>query len=389
MQDRYAGDVGDFSKFLLLKSLLEGHDHKLGVVWYRRPNEIHNNDGGHVEYLQDPRFKDCDPDLLSKLSRVVHSTRRSIKLLQASAILPENTTYYPNIIDFDVKYGSQSQRDKTARQRARLEWCAEANKALLNSNVLFLDPDNGLEVASCSEYGRMRSGKYAYYEEVSRFLRDRDICVVYQHMNHTCSHIDQISSRIAELRRKVDPLGRILALQCMLYSSRAYFILTSSQQHQNSVKIAIDALMSSACGSMWYLHAEGDPSYITAGTNSPSDGLFEINHDRVDTYKGFGIGPEYKKPCLCGCNKGLTGKGSFYLPGHDAILRANVRKVNDGKIDVSRLSYAMGCGAIVQHRNCYQVLTVAKLRSAWRPFSRSSVEKGTTRPINGTTEIKE
>jgi len=46
MQDRYAGDVGDFVKLGLLRAISPGR--KLGVAWYRYPDEAHNGDGRHT-----------------------------------------------------------------------------------------------------------------------------------------------------------------------------------------------------------------------------------------------------------------------------------------------------------------------------------------------------
>ena len=42
MQDRYAGDIGDFVKLGLLRALSSGC--KLGIAWYRFPDEDHNGD---------------------------------------------------------------------------------------------------------------------------------------------------------------------------------------------------------------------------------------------------------------------------------------------------------------------------------------------------------
>ena len=36
MQDRYAGDVGDFVKYGLLRAIREGK--RLGIAWYLHPN---------------------------------------------------------------------------------------------------------------------------------------------------------------------------------------------------------------------------------------------------------------------------------------------------------------------------------------------------------------
>ncbi len=48
MQDRYAGDVGDFSKLSLLRALADGR--RLAVCWYLVPNELHNDDGARVRW---------------------------------------------------------------------------------------------------------------------------------------------------------------------------------------------------------------------------------------------------------------------------------------------------------------------------------------------------
>jgi hypothetical protein len=63
MQDRYVGDVGDFGKYGLLRSLAA--DLSLGVVWYLGPEESHNADGKHIGYLNSTqknliKFRDCD-----------------------------------------------------------------------------------------------------------------------------------------------------------------------------------------------------------------------------------------------------------------------------------------------------------------------------------------
>ena len=61
MQDRYAGDVGDFVKLGLLRAL--SPERRLGVAWYRFPDEDHNGDGRHISYLeQSDRFGALDPD---------------------------------------------------------------------------------------------------------------------------------------------------------------------------------------------------------------------------------------------------------------------------------------------------------------------------------------
>lgn len=69
MQDKYAGDVGDYVKLALLRSLSE--DRKLGVTWYLYPDERDKKDGKHTGYLKEPsKWRHLDPDLFDALKFV-------------------------------------------------------------------------------------------------------------------------------------------------------------------------------------------------------------------------------------------------------------------------------------------------------------------------------
>lgn len=57
MQDRYTGDVGDFGKLGMLR-LIEKSGLSVGVNWDLVRDELHNNDGKNVGYLDDKKFWD-------------------------------------------------------------------------------------------------------------------------------------------------------------------------------------------------------------------------------------------------------------------------------------------------------------------------------------------
>ena len=66
MQDRYAGDIGDYGKYGLLRWLCCADEHgaafRLGLLWYlfngNEPDAP--NDGRHIQYLLNPRpLKNC------------------------------------------------------------------------------------------------------------------------------------------------------------------------------------------------------------------------------------------------------------------------------------------------------------------------------------------
>ena len=65
MQDRYAGDIGDFGKYGLLRALC-GEALRLGVLWYAFEGDRKRapNDGKRIDYLDPPdeQLRECDPD---------------------------------------------------------------------------------------------------------------------------------------------------------------------------------------------------------------------------------------------------------------------------------------------------------------------------------------
>src|SRR5439155_16365192 len=86
MQNRYAGDIGDYIKLALLRAI--SPDHRLGVLWYLYPDEGHNEDGRHIAYLRDPnRWRHLDPALFDALPVIVGG-ERSVAHIEQARLLP-------------------------------------------------------------------------------------------------------------------------------------------------------------------------------------------------------------------------------------------------------------------------------------------------------------
>lgn len=87
MQNRYTGDIGDFSKLGLLRRLSNA-GFTIGLNWYLTPNEIHNEDGKHIEYLYQPeQYRFLDSQLFDELKRIIDSERREIVAMEKPEIL--------------------------------------------------------------------------------------------------------------------------------------------------------------------------------------------------------------------------------------------------------------------------------------------------------------
>ena len=253
MQDRYSGDVGDFGKFSLLRSLFNDKNACLGVVWYLFPDES-NGDGEHTNYTEKQKFKSCDLDLINKLSKVLEN--RSVHALEINNILKSNTIYFSERLNFHIEYPTQKKVDKKTRLLKRQEWLKNAVRKINRCNVAFLDPDNGLEIDCCRKMSQIRSGKYTYYSEIQALSAGKDACVIYHHLNMSIPHKKQIEFRVRELRARINPSGKIFALRFKPYSPRVYFIL-SELIFEKQLKKNIQRYMGSPCGQFWDNYIEG------------------------------------------------------------------------------------------------------------------------------------
>lgn len=255
MQDRYSGDVGDFGKFGLLRHLVNGTNHKLGINWYLYPDEDHNDDGRFTEYLANQQYKMCDTELHQKLAAVV-ATRRCTKALERSLLFQCETSYFSRCVHFYSDYPGQTQLNKAKRLHLRLEWLNEAVSDLTNCDVLFLDPDNGLEVDSCKSMNQKKSGKFAYYEEINQLHQGRSFTIIYHHLNRHANHgthQEQIRNRAEELKAKIDSVSAVHCLRYTPYSPRAFFIL-APQGSSDEVSNKLVSFQDSPWGAYWDNH---------------------------------------------------------------------------------------------------------------------------------------
>lgn len=170
MQNRYAGDVGDFGKFGLLRHIAHT-GLQIGLNWYLVPDENHNDDGKHIGYLNNKSFIGCDDDLLRRLRKMIYNNNRNVKALEEGGFLPNSvfynrTLYPPNLPNV----------------LSRLQWHENALTTLSNCDIVFLDPDNGLIVKSVS-LGARNSNKYLTENELLDYYQLGKSVIFY---NHRC-----------------------------------------------------------------------------------------------------------------------------------------------------------------------------------------------------------
>ena len=232
MQDRYAGDVGDFGKYALLNWLCAGDGNgrpvlSLGVLWYRFTGAEPNapNDGRHVSYLEAPHcseFRPCAPDLWERMREVVRG-ERSIAAVEASGALPEGTACYAEPLSF-------AQRESRAeRETKRRDWLEAGRRAVGDAELVFLDPDNGFAPHGVSPH-HLKGPKYAYYGDLGWHVEACQSLVAYHHLARHKPHEEQIADRLGVLRARFGNVRDIFAVRYRRGTSRAYFVLPAPER---------------------------------------------------------------------------------------------------------------------------------------------------------------
>jgi hypothetical protein len=218
VQNRYVGDIGDYVKLAVLRKLAPGR--RLGVAWWLLPDESHNNDGGHMEYLTRPNeWRHFDPDLFDSLL-AIDKKRRDVTALEGSYLLP-HAVFARDVVPCDV-------RPISMRVEARKRWLLDIRTRFKDCSLIFLDPDNGIAPERLRPTQR-RAGKSAFISDMTELKRHHQAMVVYHH------HSMRKGGHEAELRYLAGRLresgfGVCGALRAKPWSPRAFFIVDGDEE---------------------------------------------------------------------------------------------------------------------------------------------------------------
>jgi hypothetical protein len=224
MQDRYVGDIGDFVKLSLLDAVSQGN--RLGIIWYLTPDEKHNRDGRHIDYLNDPQqWRDLDPRLFDCLHETVSSNERDITALERIQAF--------QTCKFASEELTVSSRP-AERIAARAAWAKRARESVAGCDLVFLDPDNGLQPDGCT-LRLKKAVKYATLSEIKDLRQDGRTIVLYQHQTHRAGGHDSEIACLAERLRQAG-FDRVDALRARPYSPRVFFFLNATEAIRSKVK---------------------------------------------------------------------------------------------------------------------------------------------------------
>jgi hypothetical protein len=225
VKDQYFGDVNDFRKYGLLRSLAVSSDLRVGVCWMLTESKPDGRDGKSLSYLDKPEeYRRFDPDLFDWLKRVVRveKDRRRTALIEKSEMLGSA-----------LFYSKPLPKGRSDRE----EYCSECAKRFARCDLVFFDPDNGLEVRSTPR-GRKNSSKYLYWDEVCATFRGGSSVMVYQHF--------PFEKREAYIARMTEELRQ--RTQASAVSSfktpHVLFLLASQESHVAAFRAQLAAIRS-------------------------------------------------------------------------------------------------------------------------------------------------
>jgi len=165
MKNQYFGDVNDFRKYGLLRAFAAA-GLSIGVCWLLTADDA-GGDGELRGYLSKPsRWRRYDADLYDRLQQLQQpGVPRSVTYASKWGLVPGATYFDEELTDNSDK---------------RNDYFRAALAALRGCDVLFLDPDNGVEVQSTAR-GKRGSTKYIYWSELHEAYDNGHSLLVYQH----------------------------------------------------------------------------------------------------------------------------------------------------------------------------------------------------------------
>lgn len=221
MKDQYFGDVNDYRKYGLLRLLTIPGSLRLGVCWMLTANDG-RTDGRFRSYLREPhKHRHHDPDLFDCLKHAV-CQKQDLRAtcIEQSGLLGQ------------AVFQSRLLTDCRDLRRGYFSECASL---FAGCDLVFFDPDNGLEIKN-KRPGHKNSCKFLLWDEVcSTFMTGASV-LIYQHFPRE-KREPYIARRAEDLRQRTG------AATIFSYRTpRVLFLLASQDRHSNGFRSQLTAV---------------------------------------------------------------------------------------------------------------------------------------------------
>ncbi len=206
MKDKYTGDIGDFAKIILLNEINSVKNVILGINWYYHNREYcyekKQIDGKHIDYLRNDRknLKRYEPKVYQKLLSIIEKDGRKVE----------------NIFELINVQANHHYKVDVPNKNNRNQWINDSLEKLSVSNLLFLDPDNG--IAYDDKYGNV---KHVLQKEIVQLYNSGKSLIIYNHKDRKSEK--QYRNKFTAVSTKLVPKPKnIYVLRASMNSVRDY-----------------------------------------------------------------------------------------------------------------------------------------------------------------------
>jgi hypothetical protein len=210
MKNQYFADINDYRKYGILRLLVGKGEKKAAICWMLTEDDK-SSDGKFTNYIKQPdKWRIYDTTLFDSLAACLENQEnRSVEWAEKNNLIPS------------AVYFSELLRDEKEKRK---EYFEKFKQIAAESDFVFFDPDNGIEVKSVP-YGRRKSKKYLYWREITDTFSMGKSLLIYQHFIR--KKRDVFIQELADKFKEYLGTRNIFALR----TAHVVFLLVPQYQH--------------------------------------------------------------------------------------------------------------------------------------------------------------
>ncbi len=220
MKNRYFANVNDYFKYGLLRRFAAA-GLKSTVGWMLTPDDQGSEGDRPVYLLRPSEWKGFDPELFDWLKATRNSQpERGVSSIEDAGIL-SGVRFFSSLVP--------------EHEDLRRRWFEDLIEAARGSDLVFLDPDIGLEVPSVP-LGKPSSTGYVYWDEISSIFKRGFSLLVYQQF-----HRKERSAFMSEMYELLGQKTGAVSGEA-IKTPQVLFLLAAQAHHAEACEIALEAV---------------------------------------------------------------------------------------------------------------------------------------------------
>lgn len=168
--------------------------------------------------------------------------KRYIKEIEKGLILPKETIFYSRPLPYSSAKPSE-------REEERKNWFTESLSQLKSADIIFLDPDNGVQTDKIKKT-QEDAIKYVFKDEIEEYYELGKSLIIYNHRDRTPE--EEYKRKIASLGQ-INPRNGVKVLEFKRVSVR-HFIFLIQKDHLDLIDQTIDYLRSEPCNFLFEIY---------------------------------------------------------------------------------------------------------------------------------------